>query len=111
MGKKIHACPVCGRFVSEKQISKYRGLESECLNLKVNNIWLSEELNQKLRAIVETEEYLATLRKTVRDQAKHIAHLTAELNDTEATLCLREEEIERIYARNWWERMLNMIPE
>ena len=72
---------------------------------------LLADLEQKGDTLREKEETLETLRNTVRDQAKHIAYLTAELGDIKATLSIREKEIEKIYARNWWERLLNMIPE
>lgn len=111
MGKKIHACPVCGRFISEKQLSKYRGIESGNQALKDYSASLLADLKQRGKTLSEKDETLGTLRKTVSDQAKHIAYLTAELGDIKATLSLRDKEIERIYARNWWERLLNMIPE
>lgn len=79
--------------------------------LKDESANLLADLKQRAITLREKDETLETLRKTVSDQAKHIAYLTAELGDLKATLCLREKEIERIYSRNWWERMLNMIPE
>lgn len=48
--------------------------------------------------------------RTIRDQAKYIEKLTKELETERNTLELRHQEIDGLYRRNWWQRLLNLAP-
>lgn len=117
-----NVCPVCGRFASEKAITKYRHMVT---NVKQSNEALlrertelahaldkAEAENQRLqRALATHEQAEGTLHNTVADQAKHITGLDAEVRMAKAEAQRKQEMIEKLYARNLWQRILNIIPE
>lgn len=117
-----NVCPVCGRFASEKAITKYRHMVT---NVKQSNEALLRERtelaialdkaeaenNRLQRALAKHEQAEGTLHKTVSDQAKHIMGLDAEVRMAKADVQRKQEIIDKLYARSLWQRILNIIPE
>lgn len=117
-----HVCPVCGRFTSGKAINKYRRMVA---NVKQSNEALlrertelanaldkAEAENHRLQHILARHEQIEwTLHKTIDDQARHITGLDAEVRMAKADADRKQEEIDKLYARNLWDRITNMIPD
>ena len=116
-----HVCPVCGRFTSEKAINKYQrmvnGIKQGNEALLRERAYLANALdkaeveNRNLqRTLAQHEQTEGALHKTIADQAKHITMLDAEVREVRADLENKEQEIEKLYARSLWQRILNIIP-
>lgn len=117
-----HVCPVCGRFTTEKAINKYRRMVT---NVKQSNEALlrertelanaldkAEAENHRLQnAMAKHEQIEGTLHKTIDDQARHITGLDAEVRIAKADAERKQEDIDKLYARSLWQRILNIIPE
>ena len=117
-----HVCPVCGRFTSEKAITKYQRMvtnvkqSNEALmneNTELaNSLDKAEAENRRLQSVLaQHEQAEGTLHNTVADQAKHITGLDAEVRMAKADAKRKQEMIEKLYARSLWQRILNIIPE
>lgn len=117
-----NVCPVCGRFASEKAINKYHRMVT---NVKQSNEALLRERTELAKALdkaeaenrrikhvlAQHEQTEESLHKTISDQAKHITGLDAEVRMTKADVERKQDEIDKLYARSLWQRVLNIIPE
>lgn len=117
-----HVCPVCGRFTTEKAINKYQrmvndikqgneALLRERAELTAELDKLKAENHNLQRSLAQHEQTEGALHKTIADQAKHITGLDAEVRIVRADLEANEQEVEKLYARSLWQRILNIIPE
>lgn len=115
-------CPVCGRFTSEKAINKYRSMVTNAKQINealmhenaelANSLDKAEAENRRLQnAMARHEQIEGTLHKTIDDQARHITGLDAEVRMAKADVERKQEEIDKLYARSLWQRILNLIPE
>lgn len=69
------------------------------------------ELKRTIRELTEERDGLISVKTALkgktREQAAHIRGLVADKLILEETIRLRQEELDKLYTRNWLERLLN----
>lgn len=86
---------------ANEKIQKYEKAlidqQSECHRLHAENTKLIAQNREK-----DT---------TIHQQALHIRELEREVDIERSTLAHRQQELDTLYARNWWQRLFNIVPE
>lgn len=90
--------------------------ERDSLQVKLDtanaNLEKAHGENTRLQSAISNHDAeTGRLQRTIYDQSTMIQRLTAERDNAQTLLALREEEVSKLYARSWWQRLLNIIPE
>lgn len=73
-----------------------------------------EQQSETHRLHAENTKLITQIREkdtTIHQQAAHIRELEHELEIEKSTLAHRQQELDNLYSRNWWQRLFNINPE